>query len=500
MHRFFLLLTFLALCLQSIAQTQWSPADEFIRSILINQTPKTAQDFSRIRDSLNRISPNNSCNFELADACMAMSQFIRTGYELTPERIADFDVSDSCLNLSARYHFQIGALQYSLKNWQHAIDEFETAVALPGDSGFKADTHNNLSACHDKIQPLSDSVLHHLEAAIRYTDSSQSPYILNNLAALSLKRMEWDRADGFVQKALTYPNLSLNVKFNLHLNALTIALHKGNWNEAKLSFDELQVLPVTAGNECDFVRLSASYLLLCSEYVEYKRNYVWLQNQINKCTESQLNELRSESLLFQPFRSSVDAADSLTTPLTEREWALLKWTYKRNSGQPQEVAKTSTPDPITPIRSRSEAFQEWGLWLVSFWGLISGFILFRRRKNLAKSVNKRLMQRQLRQFRKKLNKGMTPEEIHVELDGWERDWLDPTHISRHLSNPHLHELTTLEEQVLEMLATGRSSKEIAQILEISSSYVYNLRTTIRKKLQVPDHLRLDQWIEGQEIP
>lgn len=56
---------------------------------------------------------------------------------------------------------------------------------------------------------------------------------------------------------------------------------------------------------------------------------------------------------------------------------------------------------------------------------------------------------------------------------------------------------THQEEILRMLANGRTSKEIAILLDVSLSYVYNIRTGLRKKFQLSESEDLDAWIVDQ---
>jgi DNA-binding CsgD family transcriptional regulator len=59
------------------------------------------------------------------------------------------------------------------------------------------------------------------------------------------------------------------------------------------------------------------------------------------------------------------------------------------------------------------------------------------------------------------------------------------------------DLSESEFTILQLSLDGISNKEIAHQLEVSSGYVYNSRSAIRKKLDIPKESSIRQWIQKQ---
>ena len=58
-------------------------------------------------------------------------------------------------------------------------------------------------------------------------------------------------------------------------------------------------------------------------------------------------------------------------------------------------------------------------------------------------------------------------------------------------------LSESEFTILKLSMEGISNKEIAHQLQVSSGYVYNSRSAIRKKLDIPKESSIRQWIQKQ---
>ena len=83
-----------------------------------------------------------------------------------------------------------------------------------------------------------------------------------------------------------------------------------------------------------------------------------------------------------------------------------------------------------------------------------------------------------------------------EIQRLENDWLGPS-AAPLIEQFSDHEFTPIEEEILRLLANGRTSKDIAILLDISLSHVYNIRTGLRKKFQLSESEDLDAWIADQ---
>jgi DNA-binding CsgD family transcriptional regulator len=63
--------------------------------------------------------------------------------------------------------------------------------------------------------------------------------------------------------------------------------------------------------------------------------------------------------------------------------------------------------------------------------------------------------------------------------------------------PAWHELGPAEKELIDCMLKGMTPKEIAQLRGVSTLHIYNLRSHVRKKLNVPKHQDLVSFLRHQ---
>ena len=58
-------------------------------------------------------------------------------------------------------------------------------------------------------------------------------------------------------------------------------------------------------------------------------------------------------------------------------------------------------------------------------------------------------------------------------------------------------LSGTETRVLELIVAGNSARDIARMLSMSDSYIYNVRARLRERFQIERGVSLEQWVERQ---
>jgi len=59
---------------------------------------------------------------------------------------------------------------------------------------------------------------------------------------------------------------------------------------------------------------------------------------------------------------------------------------------------------------------------------------------------------------------------------------------------HYDQLTTSEKKILKDMLARFDAKEIARIMKVSPAYIYNSRSKIRQKLEIPRDLAIEDWV------
>ncbi len=475
---------------------QWLESDQAVHALFRSATPRSSGDFLRIADSLAARAPG-SCTDQYVEQVMRLNGWVLDADDLPQDWLAQTQPQPECEDACARHAFLQGALHYRVQAWDQAVNAFKKAASLPSDSTFKHEALNNLSAAFDKRGDPADSVYFALEQALRYANKRQSPYILNNLAALEISRKNWKRAQQFIDRILTESGqLEVNLLFNVNLNHLSIALESRNLGLARNLMLGLDTLEVTPGNDCTYIRLISRYYLLENDLPGFREMYPTLQSRAFNCEVSD-EGWQFERLLYQPLRSEVSRNDTLNEAVSHEAWSIIRWL--------QDHERISLPAPLPvkaemgpTVKSTERPSPAWWMVLAAVAIAFGGWFWQRKRAQTKKEeaylVTRKRIRKGLNEIRERLQTSHSAADLMQAIDRLEAEWLEqPASSTIQRAQPEL-DMSPIEEEVLHLLAHGRSSKEIAQILDLSVSYVYNIRGRLRKKLEVPDGVDFDDWI------
>jgi DNA-binding CsgD family transcriptional regulator len=61
------------------------------------------------------------------------------------------------------------------------------------------------------------------------------------------------------------------------------------------------------------------------------------------------------------------------------------------------------------------------------------------------------------------------------------------------------ELSTSEQRILKDMIAGLDAKEIARVLKLSPSHIYNSRSNIRRKLEIPKEQSIEDWVIANAV-
>jgi DNA-binding CsgD family transcriptional regulator len=64
---------------------------------------------------------------------------------------------------------------------------------------------------------------------------------------------------------------------------------------------------------------------------------------------------------------------------------------------------------------------------------------------------------------------------------------------------NFHELSTSEQKILADMMAGFDAKEIARVMNLSPSHIYNSRSNIRRKLEIPKEQSIKDWVISRTV-
>lgn len=398
--------------------------------------------------------------------------------------------------------YAIGVRHFVRQEFEEAYAGFLRAEALAIGASQRVTSMHALGTVRSSMGDRKGAYAHFLRAY--QADSSLSnPVFLNNLGVMTLYLEQYDDAAGWLNKAwASWPEWVDDTKMPEHFdqtiltNLLLLSCQIGDKAAAAEWFAQVNPKFLSDQDPLSGVGTLVAYLL-------------WIDDQY---TWEVLRPILSQHVIVQP-----DASRDL---LQEVAWLFPEiWPEDRKRPDWAEIRSVAPafrlhhfPDQplVEVIRLRDAAEAErksrltqarwvqsgiWGVFAVAFclacfWTLRGA----RRRTNVNPEVF---------------------ENVHNAIDVLERSLTEPdvkweaalTRVRADLAsleheNPHmeaqLEGLTNREREVFELTLDGMRPKEIAQVLACNPSYVYNLRTNIRKKLGFQsDEDMVSSWLAAK---
>lgn len=191
----------------------------------------------------------------------------------------------------------------------------------------------------------------------------------------------------------------------------------------------------------------------------------------------------------------MNAGDTALEPIDLVRWQQLRRAQvlllKNELDAPDQYGWPGKAEGQTEVEGARLA---WGLTILAT-ALMAFGLGFLITKNQTKQH--RLTRKRLRENLKTLKHLVTQTEsdpaLLREIERMENEWLNQPVLPK-FEQFSEYEFTSMEAEILQLLASGRSSKEIAVLLDFSMSYIYNIRTGLRKKFKLEESDDLDAWI------
>lgn len=421
--------------------------------------------------------------------------------------------------------FALGGAYYSQQDYRQAIRHYNDALELASDgSQLFYLTSMNLSACYNESDQL-DSAIQVLEHALEATPSGnpneavpewiQTYYerIRINLGALQVTSYDYLNALNTLAETDTS---RLDAYWN---NLLWCNVMLANQGLAKFEqrdsvwFNRVQYIPF---EELDpaFHAHALHQILIEKDFIQFQK----FKKALSRWGSSSLTEESS------PYSALWDTA--LSDRMTLAAFQLYaKWAENEDQFQLQRVQKVLelNRDRLTELEAHLNAATEknhfivyatGGLFLLISAGFLGYFYHFRtKRRERAEAVDLVLNPTQpqaktpplpidrsdIRIIGDAISHGRKISDALLVLKKL-TSLLDvetqPLHPLRSLDRiPEVEKLSEREFQVLQHIASGFDAKEISRSLDMAPEYIYNLRSRIRKKLQIPKEQPFEVWVE-----
>lgn len=393
---------------------------------------------------------------------------------------------NECTELTPQVHYNLGIWhhkrgeleemrQHLMKCKETAFTPHESYIALQG-----------LGVYH-QMSGNVDSAYQSYAASYEAAQDQIDAMGLNNLANAALMAERWDAAVQWAERAEEqyYRDLRAGRPANLHGEAFTIQvlsnrllaeMKLGRHDDAATTFDRMRFEPMTGYNAVMTGATTTAYLLWQNDRERFLSLQPMMQSWVAEDSVLAVEVMAAHVLLFAPWDSIWQRTSGMDAAET--------WAFVQDC--PLALRDVATPEGTQAAEVEGMAWAGWAAG--SAWLLAAGLAAWgwRRRRVLAKMEVGDLAQNLER-------------ALHSDT---------PSPLARHMLR-QLHllapmpdraraldsdlPLTPREKDILTDWLDGVRPKETAIHRGITVSAVYNVRATVKRKLQLPDGMDMADW-------
>ena len=387
-----------------------------------------------------------------------------------------------------------GVNEFVRSNYREAISHFKNVRDHLGkmEELYRPLIDLNLGSAYNSLSML-DSAISFYDAAYEGYGDREPALVLNNIASVKIKQGKYADAKHYLEMALQkLKPEEHDVSRLVDINRLQVELELGNRNEAAVLFAILDNNQLPAGNEMQALRTLLGYCIV----VDDTAMYYTLSRRFYEVF--QYGQTVTDSLLVEIHKSI-----SLNSTFLPILWRLGKEAELKTMNNAQPLNRSSRVD-----RSVSENYRRLRVTNTVLIGIVLGGIIILIVMLLRKRSSDRMLKGLIDEARDKLSPDTNVQVIRSALEGrgsakhainalLQMDYalsLQNVSASQERNIPW-DQLDSTETEVLKLLINKKSAKEISQFMNCSVGHVYNVKSKLRRKLNLPDESKaLEKWI------
>lgn len=307
--------------------------------------------------------------------------------------------------------------------------------------------HINLGSCFNTLGYYDSAFYYYKEVEIRENNST---LMYNNMASALMKMGEFNQALSYLEKidlnTLEKVDVEIMTKFNL-LEGYT---KTGQWEEAKRIWNLIPPQSYPFGDTSSAMIIHLDYLLASNDTLNFLR--------LTSDNRPYLEAHRSQSL----FSMALDMKDVYTQNkgVFDQFWTLTQLQLQKSAED-----KVLVENPKFDVQARPTE------WIYGI-GLVVVMVLF--------IISLRM--------RKPASNDTIPNHYRDLIEG----------AKNAKEQEFFQSLTLKESQMMRLMLQRESTKDIADAIKVSTSYAYNLRSSIRKKFtDLEVHEDFEEWLKAK---
>lgn len=472
-------------------------ADRVDSTFLAFKTTLAEEEMLRVADSLRRVGRTSG---DCADELAGLALYIRYAFPDHQKLEQELHRLDCAVE---GYHvpYNIGARYFMLQDYHSAQTWLSRSLSAAPDHAHELRCRIALGAICSELDDRPGA-LEHFSRAQEIAEPPVPLMLVNNLASTQIWFELYEDALLMLDAAIERKDLTDEELALLRTNRFIALFRSNQMSEAEKEFYWLYP-------KLNAESISASLFINLVYYaLRQEDQEVWLQLQgmLSRALETKsLTPFGTNEpcrMLFAAFEEDWNALE--IEDIGDNRWRTIKglqaaysetmqalYSSAKDEGADSQYDKLRT-DSIVATREPQNHLWTW-LLCAGFAGVLAGgtFLVRRKLKNTpseVSSVGQLIPNDSIQDHPEVLKQSLdivrsTEKEKHL-------NWLRDIVASQ-------SELTETEFQALELFVHGHSAKEAAMKLDKSLGHVYNLRTTLRKKLDMNSSDDFQNWYNNQ---
>ncbi len=360
----------------------------------------------------------------------------------------------------------------------------------------------------------AQAMAHLLAAYEGFPELGSHPLALLNLSAVAAMLEEWEdvlswthlaeqELDQRLEQDPHSPAVQPDWRALILANRLLACMRLGAVDEANHVFQRMPLHDLNVLEKWDVLGVVTGYLLSRNDGVAFEAHLQDLQSMADADSSATVQRLGVHATLYEPWRTAVwgdrpfhevwEAVRALPAALGDRSGLDVDWAGGRTGnlgagGLAPAGLQLHFWRVLVGVLGFLNIWALW-LWLPRWWG-------------------RRQLQRQgtLVNWAEMARTGSWSESLRFPgKQMWLRwsiiDLMRQREGGRLLTRfPGWESMSERERAFLQFLANGNRSKEFARQHQLSAGYVYNMSSSIRRKMEVPEGMELSDWVRNQMEP
>lgn len=350
----------------------------------------------------------------------------------------------------------------------------------------------NLGACRQVRDDLEGALLYY-DSAYSVLPKNDGLLLRNNIASIHNELGNYSDALYHAQHVIEFAGDDPYILSLALYNALSASVTLNNQSDAKQYFEQLDKSNLISG-------LEEHCLNILFKYIVYANDMDWLGFLAEKHRDVILDEYEDDEvpapfvllarLYLMELKADFDGLFEIVENdiLDQREKHLTSNLDETLRAQNNRLAKQRTR--LIRILIALSVLIVIGILVYVFLQIRSSI----QQKKALSEINNRLsgldeIQR-IKSALVKDKQGMRALEALIRLDG-----LLVKLQTDQIKNLPIHLLNAREREVLKLIVSGKNPHDVSLVLNVSTKYIYNIRSEIKRKFGVPQNESLENWLE-----